>query len=853
MAKFVKLKNVRGEVLHPATILGGIADEDFRVSLKDQMSYYNVSDMYPTQGVNKSDKFTFEMAINLIPSNRRRRAIKCAFTGTDGLNYAYEYQGGTYTDKANWLLTGTAKTENLDAKINTFNECVDNDEFQQVVIDADGYILEAVKDGRREHYIPHKFMGGFEAPELKEKEQHIDGRCTINVDYAESVTSDDNVEWANATLDCDGGIIEGVMNDGTKYINKLLLGDESLNYIRSVLSQGESNLSYPNQHNLSLFKGFWNYTLNEPDYNVAIINPHVINIKASSEFTKEHIKEEINRAVNAGSKIVIVNLQCSHLTYDEDFFNINKSDYPMSSDVRLFIAGNGTILTAAGADYSFDGAVSDLGDRYTCEYSGKYNPKSVFLDQNGNMINMFEEIRYALSQATLDTGTQTWKLKIRDEDMNSEATHIMVTGDYVAPIYKIEKMEAGYVYFKNPDSYDFAPNGDYMYAQVFPRYALVNSKNSSVHVKNGKIYIKKNITALHECKSSCFVCVNDGHFSDTSFVHDGNTFRSIDISGLKFVGNAYVRDKRLINLSGSRNEHVWVHDCSFKNTFTECLYAREGCANIKVSDCNFVNTYGGGILQIQYDAYVPHDITIVRNTFCNTNLHIPVVSPQVGVAGKNVLVRDNELVDCTASIFAGFYCTNYKTGQNLGGIIEDNMMYFTAGYQRESYKHCYMDCGCIYLTMNDNLHVRNNIVANYTGIKFANAVYCDDGARGLKIYSNGIINNNGNGGADIHSRIVSEKNGNPIIGYNSDNYIGYNILTTWYHFVENQTCAKGTNFVFAISNESIVHVKESEVDCHILGSMVMGDCIKAPAKYADVMDGKIVSEKIKSRVLFNIL
>lgn len=30
-------------------------------------------------------------------------AIKCAFIGTDGKSYVYEYQGGTYTDKTNWL------------------------------------------------------------------------------------------------------------------------------------------------------------------------------------------------------------------------------------------------------------------------------------------------------------------------------------------------------------------------------------------------------------------------------------------------------------------------------------------------------------------------------------------------------------------------------------------------------------------------------------------------------------------------------------------------------------------------------------------------------------------------------
>lgn len=78
---------------------------------------YNVSKQFPTGGIEGSNKYTLELALQKVPTELRQTVgLKCSFWGESGELESWEYQGGTFTATGNWLAVGGKKFTELEQK-----------------------------------------------------------------------------------------------------------------------------------------------------------------------------------------------------------------------------------------------------------------------------------------------------------------------------------------------------------------------------------------------------------------------------------------------------------------------------------------------------------------------------------------------------------------------------------------------------------------------------------------------------------------------------------------------------------------------------------------------------------------
>ena len=81
---------------------------------------YNVSKQFPTGGIEGSNKYTLELALQKVPTELRQTVgLKCSFLGDSGELESWEYQGGTFTAAGSWLAVGGKKVAELEGTINT--------------------------------------------------------------------------------------------------------------------------------------------------------------------------------------------------------------------------------------------------------------------------------------------------------------------------------------------------------------------------------------------------------------------------------------------------------------------------------------------------------------------------------------------------------------------------------------------------------------------------------------------------------------------------------------------------------------------------------------------------------------
>ena len=100
MAKKVKITK-GGQTVYPATVMDAVVHPDLRVDASKLIEEVNVSKIYPTGGIDGTNKYTLETAIAMIPASLRNVGIKCSFINEANQLEIWEYQGGTYKDS--WI------------------------------------------------------------------------------------------------------------------------------------------------------------------------------------------------------------------------------------------------------------------------------------------------------------------------------------------------------------------------------------------------------------------------------------------------------------------------------------------------------------------------------------------------------------------------------------------------------------------------------------------------------------------------------------------------------------------------------------------------------------------------------
>lgn len=72
-----------------------------------------MSKIYPTGGIDGTNKYTLETAIAKIPASLKTVGIKCSFLTVDGNFETWTYQGGTYNNADSWMQGGSGSGGNM--------------------------------------------------------------------------------------------------------------------------------------------------------------------------------------------------------------------------------------------------------------------------------------------------------------------------------------------------------------------------------------------------------------------------------------------------------------------------------------------------------------------------------------------------------------------------------------------------------------------------------------------------------------------------------------------------------------------------------------------------------------------
>lgn len=72
-------------------------------AINEIITEYNVSNHYPTGGIDGTDRYTLETAIAKIPESLRKAGLKCTFLNDNGLPETWKYLGASYDSRANWI------------------------------------------------------------------------------------------------------------------------------------------------------------------------------------------------------------------------------------------------------------------------------------------------------------------------------------------------------------------------------------------------------------------------------------------------------------------------------------------------------------------------------------------------------------------------------------------------------------------------------------------------------------------------------------------------------------------------------------------------------------------------------
>ena len=105
MAEIHKIEK-NGQVIYPATITDAVVDKELQVPVSKLVEEINVSKVFPTGGIDGTNKYTLETAIAKIPSAYRNVGIKCSFLDEEGMPETWVYQGGSFTSSNSWIQVG---------------------------------------------------------------------------------------------------------------------------------------------------------------------------------------------------------------------------------------------------------------------------------------------------------------------------------------------------------------------------------------------------------------------------------------------------------------------------------------------------------------------------------------------------------------------------------------------------------------------------------------------------------------------------------------------------------------------------------------------------------------------------
>ena len=133
--------------MNGGTLLGELSLSNDFLSVGD----INVSVLCPKGGINGSNKYTLNMAITKIPSELRKKDVRCSFINASGSLETWVFNGGTWSDVKVWRKEEMSSTFSLginsETLIGTIKRCIAESNIGKTVSTADEEDITSVDNG----------------------------------------------------------------------------------------------------------------------------------------------------------------------------------------------------------------------------------------------------------------------------------------------------------------------------------------------------------------------------------------------------------------------------------------------------------------------------------------------------------------------------------------------------------------------------------------------------------------------------------------------------------------------------------------------------------------------------------
>ena len=515
------------------------------------------------------------------------------------------------------------------------------------------------------------------------------------------------------------------------------------------------------------------------------ISGEIINIQSQEDFLR--ITQLIKSKVNKGAKSITIVFKKGRYEYNNNHIYLTGNQF---KNVSIRLLGNNSEIISAGKSFSWNPSSNDY-----------FNKNYEYIDESGKDFDIWSEAYQA--DKLIEVVNEKERLcRVHCDDLGlttnleCQNVEILLTMWYRSEVYKVKKIDKGYVYFVagNLSRYkgNYNVNQDYLVGKVYPRFKLCNTYRTR---PSGRLY---------ECQKSRFLFL-----SNVSFV-------SFEISG--FVFNGGTAENSLIQLKKvSSSSPIKIHNNTFQNMKGRVISISE-THDVQVFENSFESNYTYCISS----GNSSKNTCIVRNSFSNIGLGMDNTFCIV-CRGENYYIANNEICDFGyGGIGIGVWYKDTESKSPSCGIVENNHLWYSEEYKKNRLDHSLIDSGAIYTwTKNNSAIVRYNFIHDYNGMGSNRGVYCDDGAKNVKIYGNIVMDIENGNTIDCRSSSSLTKVDKSDKTNNTGNVMIYNLIGGKYKFqgrkgsnqcYKGQNILMGSNQIPSVQN-TITNISYEEQDC----------------------------------------
>lgn len=522
----------------------------------------------------------------------------------------------------------------------------------------------------------------------------------------------------------------------------------------------------------------------------------VVVISTQSDF--DRISEKISTAVKSSCRDIYISIASGRYVVKDNGFRLNKLVAP---NKNIHIVGNGTILVPEGKEYK-------NGEKY----EGTFSPDNSWMNGDSD-INIWSRVRYADGLVeVINEKKLLCRLKSKEslrEGLDVSKAYILLTHWYQSSVYKITKIEKGYIYFTATDLKSgyrkgYNVNDDFNVAGLNPRYKLCNLEigEDYLRIVDGRVLLPKGLSSVWEGTANRMLSINYSQF------------KSLEVSGIIFCGNGNTKGGFGLSIADDECDFVRIRNCEFRGFHSRVFYVASN--DVIIEKNKFRDCYDSGI-----SSYNCSERTVIRdnnfymmgkrmnNSFC------------VSCHGLKFVVENNTLLDFGFDgIGAGESHSNHPEKKSYG-VIQNNTLSYSKEYLADIANYTIMDSGAIYLrTRNDGVVIQNNYIHDIAGMYENRGIYCDNGAYGYSLIGNvvtGIANSNCIASRRDASGEESRLPGSGIRATNVNNVVRNNVVDGGIQFVGNEMpgngCVLSNNYILLNDGEqmpvhSIKNVKD---------------------------------------------